>query len=183
MRFLQIPTRLTIQEDFGTKLINNVNSDLKQQKTDFVNTLIKYDPEWALVSNEEYMEIFDTDNKITSFDDDTFVFKLPVIVLDTSKYLNFMKTYLETEYGVQFEQGKVSSIKNQQNKITGIKFIDNQQNHWSLENHDEYVIWAGFESIELGKMIGIKVPIYGFKGYSINWYFDPDHSTNLLNIL
>ena len=45
MRFLQIPTRLTIQEDFGTKLINNVNSDLKQQKTDFVNTLIKYDPE------------------------------------------------------------------------------------------------------------------------------------------
>ena len=80
-----------------------------------------------------------------------------------------MKSYLENTHGVNFIEGEVTSINHSQGQINSLEF-NSKGKAESISKIDKYIFCSGVGSISLCQMLGYKIPIYGIKGYSFNYY-------------
>ena len=80
-----------------------------------------------------------------------------------------MKSYLENTHGVTFIEGEVTNINHSQGQINSLEFNSKGQTS-NMSNIDKYIFCSGVGSISLCQMLGYKIPIYGIKGHSFNYY-------------
>ena len=66
----------------------------------------------------------------------------------------------------------MNAVEHDGSKISSVEYIDQSQRQHRLDKFDEFVFCDGIDSIGLGKLVGLRVPMYGFKGYSFNVYVD-----------
>jgi len=97
-------------------------------------------------------------------------YQLAVRCLNTIKFCGFMKEHLNEKYGVKFVQGEIKAVDHTSNVIKSLEYFDEKSQIHTLEGFDKYVMCTGIGSINIGKMIGMKVPLYGFKGHTLNMY-------------
>ena len=112
----------------------------------------------------------DIEKPFQKFKEVSLAYKLSLNVVDTLKYCNRMKEVLETKVGVKVLQGEVTSINFDAGTITGIEYTTSENKTEKVSGFDKYLICGGVESVFLGAKLGLKVPIYGFKGHSLNYY-------------
>jgi glycine/D-amino acid oxidase-like deaminating enzyme len=79
-----------------------------------------------------------------------------------------MQNRLSEKHGVSFVTGEVSGILHKNNKIDVIEYKDGDHKAQQLGGFDKYIVCGGTGSVYLGRMMGLKVPIMGLKGHSIN---------------
>ena len=81
---------------------------------------------------------------------------------DSYKFCGELTRFLQRHYDVAFLSGqKVMSIQHKNNKIIGIE-TNNE-----IIKADNYIVAAGASSVELVRPLGIFLPIYPMKGYSV----------------
>lgn len=54
--------------------------------------------------------------------------------------------------------------------MKGIEYRDSEQKVHKFDNFDHLLVCGGVGCINIGKMLGIRVPMYGIKGHSLNYY-------------
>lgn len=83
-----------------------------------------------------------------------------------------MRTRLAEKHGVHFLDGEIKAVTCSDSQIQSLEYSDSNLETKTLEGFDKYVVCAGIESVNIGKMVGLKVPLMGFKGYSLNVFVD-----------
>ena len=83
-----------------------------------------------------------------------------------------MKDFLESKHQVKFIHGNIKTLKHDGERITSIEYVQPDGKLVEENGYDYYVISCGIGSLHLGHHLGIRVPIYGFKGHSLNLYID-----------
>jgi NADH dehydrogenase FAD-containing subunit len=94
-----------------------------------------------------------------------------------------MKEFLESKHQVKFIHGNIKSLKHDGDKVTCIQYIRPDGKMIEENDYDYYVISCGIGSLYLGHHLGIRVPIYGFKGHSLNLYVDPKQEIIMNDII
>ena len=111
---------------------------------------------------------------LSKFNGANFGFEVTTKILNTDAFWRLGREKLMQKYGVQFIQGKVNSITYTDKKILSIQYLDENNKQHKLQGFENVVFWGGIESVNLGKLVGLKVPMYGFKGHSLNVYINKD---------
>lgn len=85
-----------------------------------------------------------------------------------------LKSFLESKKAVEFIEGEVTKIETKNNTIQSVEYTDRQKQKRLISGFDKYVVSSGIGSVNIGDMLGLRVPIYGFKGHSLNVYVAPE---------
>lgn len=156
------PDAVEYHEEVLTNVYRNLDEKTLKEKVELLEVIKKYDPTCRRVPPEE----------LTTFKDASIVFKLAVRCLNTAKFCDFMRTKLIEKYGVNFVQGDIKSVTYTDNSIKSLEYESADKTTHKVNNVDKYVFCGGVESVNLGKLVGLQVPIFGFKGHSLNMYMD-----------
>ena len=81
-----------------------------------------------------------------------------------------MRERLNEKFGVQFIKGEIKAITHKDSEIKSIEYADEALKAHTIGDYDKYILCTGIGSICIGKMLGLKVPLYGFKGHTLNMY-------------
>ncbi|CAI2368205.1 unnamed protein product [Moneuplotes crassus] len=137
-----------------TTIYKGLTKDAIEGKKELVKFFQNYVPDTQVVSPEKY--------------DADFVYQIPIRCLNSARFVDYMKLRLSDKYGVTFIQGEVKAITCTETHVKAVEYADRMARVKKLKNFDKYIICAGTESINIGEMMGLKVPIMGFKGHSLN---------------
>lgn len=157
-----------LEVDYHRETLTNVYRNLSaaglKEKEALLANIKEFDPTCERVSEEELKE----------YDGASIVYKLGVRCLNTLKFCSMMHKRLAEKHGVHFVQGEVKSVTYTDDSIKGLEYLGEDNQTHRLENFDKYVFCGGVESVKLGKLVGLKVPIYGFKGHTLNVFVNKE---------
>ncbi|CAI2368714.1 unnamed protein product [Moneuplotes crassus] len=103
------------------------------------------------------------------FDAD-FAYRVPMKCINSARFVDYMKLRLSDKYGVTFIQGEIKAITCTEAHVKAVEYADRMARVKKIDDFDKCIVCAGIGSIEIGKMLGLKVPIMGFKGHSFDMY-------------
>ena len=159
------PDLVDYHQEFFTKIFRNLTPDDILSKKKLMSMIAKYDPGCHELSEE----------RLKKHPGSNFGFEVTTRILNTDIFCRFARDKLSEKYGVKFIQGTVNQATYTDRKIHSIGYYDENKQQQQLTNFDEYIFWGGIESINLGKLVGLRVPMYGIQGYSWNAYVDKEH--------
>ena len=159
------PDIVDYHQEFFTKIYKNQSETDIASKRKLMGMIAKYDPGCHELSAE----------RLEKFPGANFGFEVTTRMLNTDTFWAYARTKLAEKYGVNFIEGTVNQATYSDRKIHSIGYLDKNKHQQILGNFDEYVFWGGVESAKLGNLVGLRVPIYGIQGYSLNTYVDKEN--------
>jgi D-amino-acid dehydrogenase len=156
------PKEVDYHQEVLTNVYRNLDAVALSEKEKLLAEIKHYDPSCERVSDEE----------LKKYKDASIVYKLAVRTLNTAKFCDMMHKQLAEKYGVKYIQGEVKSVTYTDDSIKTLEVVGKDSKTHKLEHFDSYVFCGGCESVNLGKLVGVKVPIFGFKGHTLNVYCD-----------
>lgn len=158
------------------KFINDVtgnNPDSVEYHEEVLNAVYKGLSEKEIqdkVELVEYMKQFEKGLRMISpkrFDAE-FAYEIPVRCFNSAKFVEYMQKDLAQKHGVNFIHGEVKAANFSEGNIKSLEYQTPNSEVQTLKDFDKYVVCTGIESVEFGQLLGLRVPLMGFKGHSLN---------------
>lgn len=157
-----------------------INTQKGLLKEDIVNQITKFNrvkqhgAEFKKIPEVDYTQYFDPHHASGIFKTISVAYLFSCKVMNTFKFCEKMKTHLTQKRGVEFIQGEVKDFFCENNKINAIQYTTKDNETVTDTRYDLYLISSGIGSINIAKQLGLKVPIFGFKGHSLDLYVNPE---------
>ena len=123
---------------------------------------------------QSYSKYFDVEHPSGMFKSISTAYMFSCRVMDTLKFCQKLRQHLAEKEGVNFIDATVTNFDNGGKKVTGVVYESKNGESVHDSRYDEYVVSGGIGSVALGKHLGIKVPLYGFKGHSLDLFIKPE---------
>jgi len=164
------PDLVDYHDEVVTTVLKGLTADEVASKDKVYAFLAQYDPYCHKASPED----------TAKFVGASAMYRLKLKLLNTLKFCELARNKIVADLGVKFVQGEVNEVTHSARSVRAVGYRDAAGGQHSLGGFGKYVFCGGIESINLGRLVGTKVPIYGFKGHSLNVYVDqtsmPDSS-------
>ena len=158
------PDLVDYHQEYFRKLFANLSEQDLAMKNEVVKITSEYDQECKLLDKDI----------LNKYKDVNYGYQTSTKILNTASFWRIGRQKLNEKYGVQFLQGKVNEITYSDKKIHSVGYLDENNTQHKLKEFEKIVFWGGIESIHLAKLVGLRIPIFGFKGHSLNVYVDKD---------
>jgi len=131
-------------------------------------------------SASKYSTYFEKNHPSGMFKEISVAYLFSCSVINPLKFCLRLQEYLKKKYDVNFIHGEMKNFYYTSDAIKSVEYLNQSGELITDDSFDTYVISGGIGSLFLGKLLGIKVPIFGFKGHSLDIYLKNQTNFNVI---